>query len=286
MSGNLLEVRNLKVQFPLDGGRIRKAVNDVSFAVERGSVTCLVGESGSGKSVTALSIIDLVPRPGTITGGEVLFEGHDVLSMKRKDLERLRGSDISIIFQEPMHAMDPVRRIGDQIVETILVHSPADHPVDKREAWKQARAWIERVELADPDKILDSYPHELSGGMLQRVMIAIALCCHPKLLIADEPPTALDVTIQAQILALLMSLKDESGLSCCSSPMISAWSRRSPTRWRSCMPGVCWKPVTCMTCSTIPRTRTRPGCSRPDRSSDGVSSGCIRCTTSSPTRMS
>ena len=213
MSGNLLEVRNLKVQFPLDGGRIRKAVNDVSFAVERGSVTCLVGESGSGKSVTALSIIDLVPRPGTITGGEVLFEGHDVLSMKRKDLERLRGSDISIIFQEPMHAMDPVRRIGDQIVETILVHSPADHPVDKREAWKQARAWIERVELADPDKILDSYPHELSGGMLQRVMIAIALCCHPKLLIADEPTTALDVTIQAQILDLLMSLKDEYGLS-------------------------------------------------------------------------
>lgn len=206
---NLVEVRGLKVQFPLGDGRIRKAVNDVSFNVKRGSVTCLVGESGSGKSVTALSLINLVPRPGSITGGQVLFEGRDVLSMKSKDLERLRGNDISIIFQEPMHAMDPVRTISDQIVETILVHSL----VDKTEALRQARVWLERVELPNPDKILTSYPHELSGGMLQRVMIAIALCCHPKLLIADEPTTALDVTIQAQILDLLMSLKDEYGLS-------------------------------------------------------------------------
>lgn len=205
----VLEVRHLKVQFPLHGDIVRKAVNDVSFTVRRGSVTCLVGESGSGKSITALSLLNLVPAPGTIVSGEVLFEGRNVLDLDDKELRALRGGDIAVIFQEPMHSLDPVIPIGKQLTEVIRSHEQ----VSVKEASKQALQWITRVGLPRPESILTSYPHELSGGMLQRVMIAMALSCHPKLLIADEPTTALDVTIQSRILDLLLDLKDEYGLS-------------------------------------------------------------------------
>ena len=205
----LLRVRDLRVEFPLAGGEVRHAVNDVSFDVPHGSVTCLVGESGSGKSVTAMSTINLVDEPGRVVSGSVNFDGQDVLSLKHKDLERLRGEGISMIFQEPMHSLNPVLRIGKQLNETIQVHSGAS----RESAWKQSVQWLERVGLPNPEQIMNMYPHELSGGMAQRVMIAIALCCGPKLLIADEPTTALDVTIQAQIIHLLLKLKDEIGLS-------------------------------------------------------------------------
>lgn len=206
---NVLEVRHLKVQFPLSGGRVRKAVNDVSFDVPKGMVTCLVGESGSGKSVTALSLLNMVPSPGSIISGEVLFEGRDLLTLDKRSLKEIRGAGISIIFQEPMHAMDPVIAIGAQLVEIIRAHSQ----VDKQQARAQAIEWLGRVGLPHPERVFGSYPHELSGGMLQRVMIAMALSSHPKLLIADEPTTALDVTVQSQILDLLLELKKEYGLS-------------------------------------------------------------------------
>ena len=205
----LLRVRDLCVDFPLEGGEVRHAVNDVSFDVPHGSVTCLVGESGSGKSVTAMSTIDLVDEPGRIVGGTITFDGHDVLSLNHKNLERLRGEGISMIFQEPMHSLNPVLRVGKQLSETIQVHSGAS----RESAWKRSMQWLKRVGLPNPERVMNMYPHELSGGMAQRVMIAIALCCGPKLLIADEPTTALDVTIQAQIIHLLLKLKEEIGLS-------------------------------------------------------------------------
>lgn len=205
----LLRVRDLCVEFPLDGGEVRHAVNDVSFDVPQGSVTCLVGESGSGKSVTAMSTINLVDEPGRIASGTITFDGRDVLSLNHKNLERLRGEGISMIFQEPMHSLNPVLRVGKQLSETIQVHSGAS----RESAWKRSVQWLKRVGLPNPERVMNMYPHELSGGMAQRVMIAIALCCGPKLLIADEPTTALDVTIQAQIIHLLLKLKEEIGLS-------------------------------------------------------------------------
>ena len=177
----LLRVRDLCVEFPLDGGEVRHAVNDVSFDVPQGSVTCLVGESGSGKSVTAMSTIDLVDEPGRIVGGTITFDGRDVLSLNHKNLERLRGEGISMIFQEPMHSLNPVLRVGKQLGETIQVHSGAS----RESAWKRSVQWLKRVGLPNPERVMNMYPHELSGGMAQRVMIAIALCCGPKLLIAD-----------------------------------------------------------------------------------------------------
>ena len=170
---------------------------------------CLIGESGSGKSATAMSLINLIDRPGRIESGEVLFEGRDLLTLDVKQMREVRGADIGLIFQEPMHSLDPVFTVGDQLVETILAHADVPRP----EAETQAIAWLKRVELPNPELIMTAYPHELSGGMLQRAMIAIALCCEPRLLIADEPTTALDVTVQAQILRLLVRLKNEIGLS-------------------------------------------------------------------------
>ena len=204
----LLEVDHLAVDFPLEGGDVRRAVRDVSFAIRPGEITSLVGESGSGKSVTALSLLRLLDPPGRVAAGSIRYEGRDVLRLGRSDLQRLRGDEIAMIFQEPMHSMNPVFTIGRQLTETIRVHSTAT----KQEARDRAVRWLERVGLPDPERLLEAYPHELSGGMLQRVMIAMALSCNPKLLIADEPTTALDVTIQAQILDLLLDLRDETGL--------------------------------------------------------------------------
>ena len=205
----LLRVKDLHVSFPLEDGTVRKAVDGVTFDVPRGKVTCIVGESGSGKSVTAMSAINLIDRPGRIDSGSIDFDGRDVLAMDAKSLQRLRGEGISMIFQEPMHSLNPVFTIGSQMVETIMTHLD----VTKKEAWAKSVAWLERVGLPNPERIMRLYPYELSGGMVQRAMIAIALSCEPKLLIADEPTTALDVTIQARILQLIRELQGDLGIS-------------------------------------------------------------------------
>ena len=209
MSEPLLSIRNLKTYFSTDAGEVR-AVDDVSIDVPKGKTLALVGESGSGKSMTALSVIRLVPEPaGKIVGGEILFKGRNLLELPLRDMRSIRGNDISMIFQEPMTSLNPVFRIGSQISATIRLH----RGVDQDEARKQTIALLDRVGIPEPAERIDDYPHQFSGGMRQRVMIAMALACNPELLIADEPTTALDVTIQAQILDLLKKLQDEEGLS-------------------------------------------------------------------------
>jgi peptide/nickel transport system ATP-binding protein len=203
----LLEVRNLETTFAVEGGEFR-AVDGVSFALEPGRTLGLVGESGCGKSVTALSIMGLVPNPpGRISGGEIVFEGVNLLKLSAGQLRELRGDRISMIFQEPMSSLNPAFTIGEQIVEGILRHRPMGSAAAKRRALEM----LERVRIPSPARRFDDYPHRLSGGMRQRVMIAMALACEPKLLIADEPTTALDVTIQAQILDLMRTLREETG---------------------------------------------------------------------------
>lgn len=208
MDQPVISIHHLQTLFDVEG-HISKAVDDVSFSIPKGKVVCIVGESGCGKSVTALSILRLIDFPGRIAGGEILFHDRDILKMNTKELHNLRGDKISMIFQEPMTSLNPVFTIGQQISETILEHSL----YGRKEAWEKGMELIKRVGLSRAEKIMTSYPHELSGGMLQRVMIAIALSCEPELLIADEPTTALDVTIQAQVLDLLRQLRDQSDMS-------------------------------------------------------------------------
>jgi oligopeptide/dipeptide ABC transporter ATP-binding protein len=207
MSDLLLSVEGLTTEFHLPGLRFT-AVDDVSFTVRRGETLGVVGESGSGKSVTAFSLIQLVPPPGRVTGGRVLFGGRDLLALTDDALCKVRGAGIGVVFQEPMAALNPIMRIGAHIVEALEVHGIC------RGAEARARAieLLRTVQLTDPERQVDCYPHELSGGMRQRVMLAIALACRPSLLIADEPTTALDVTVQAAMLDLLRSLQRESGL--------------------------------------------------------------------------
>ena len=203
----LLEVRNLRTYFRVEGGEMR-AVDDVSFSVERGRTLGIVGESGCGKSVTALSIMGLVPQPpGRIAGGEIRFEGRDLLELPPQAMRDLRGDRISMIFQEPMTSLNPAFTIGDQIVEVIVRH----RRVDEAQAKALAIEMLRRVRIPSPETRFHEHPHRLSGGMRQRVMIAMALACGPALLIADEPTTALDVTIQAQILELMRALREETG---------------------------------------------------------------------------
>ena len=186
-----------------------RAVDDVSFEVDEGKTLGLVGESGCGKSVTSLSIMRLVPSPpGRIVGGQVLFGGRDLLKLDKEQMRRVRGNDISMVFQEPMTSLNPVFTVGDQIMEAIRLHQGSD----KREARSRAIEMLRLVKIADPEERIDVYPHQLSGGMRQRVMIAMALSCNPKMLIADEPTTALDVTIQAQILDLMKELQQKLGM--------------------------------------------------------------------------
>jgi len=203
MSEKILDIKEERLSFFTPAGEV-KALNGVSFAMNQGDVLGIVGESGSGKSVTAYSVMGLTAYPGKLVGGTVWFNGHEIEKMKEKDFRKIRGNEVSIIFQDPMTSLNPVYTIGNQIVEVILLHTKKT----KQEAWARARELLELVGINEPDRRLKQYPHELSGGMRQRVMIAIALACEPKLLIADEPTTALDVTIQAQILDLLRSLKD------------------------------------------------------------------------------
>lgn len=209
MSENILEVNNLATHFFTDDGEI-PAVDDVSFYIKEGEVLGIVGESGCGKSVTSLSIMGLVPNPpGKIVGGEILFRNDNLVKKTDKQMRAIRGNDIAMIFQEPMTSLNPVFTIGKQVSEPIRIHKK----VNKQEAKKLAIEMIKQVGIARPEAIYDEYPHQLSGGMRQRIMIAMAMSCQPKLLIADEPTTALDVTIQAQILDLMKNLNEENGTS-------------------------------------------------------------------------
>ena len=204
----LLRVRDLQTHFFGDGGVVR-AVDGVSFDVYAGQTLAVVGESGSGKSVTALSILRLVPQPpGRIIGGAVVFRGRDLLDASEREMRAIRGKEISMIFQEPMTSLNPVYTCGEQIIETLVLHER----ISRQAARRRAIEMLELVGIPLPAQRVDEYPHQMSGGMRQRVMIAMALACHPAVLIADEPTTALDVTIQAQILELLRRLQREMGM--------------------------------------------------------------------------
>lgn len=203
----LLEVKNLKTQFKTRRGMVT-AVSDVSFGVNEGEVLAIVGESGSGKSVTSLSIMGLLAENAITSQGEIFYKGENLLKKTSDELRHLRGNEISMIFQEPMTSLNPVKRIGDQLAESIMLHMH----LNKKEALARATKMLEMVGIPSPAQRIKDYPHQMSGGMRQRVMIAMALGCDPKLLIADEPTTALDVTIQAQILDIIERLKDELGM--------------------------------------------------------------------------
>lgn len=208
-TGSLLSVRDLCVRFDTPDGSAA-VVENVSFEIRAGETLGLVGESGCGKTVTALSILRLIAEPpGRVTGGEILFGDVDLLSLGGEELRRVRGDKIGIIFQEPMSCLNPVFNVGGQIREAILAH----RAISRKEARKRVYRLLDRVGIADPENSYNAYPHELSGGMRQRVIIAMALACTPRLLIADEPATALDVTVQAQIIRLLRSLQESHGMS-------------------------------------------------------------------------
>ena len=204
---HLLEVRNLQTHFPTRAGLVR-AVDGVSFYLDRGELLGLVGESGCGKSMTALSVMRLISPPGKIVNGEILFDGKDLLKLSDSQMREMRGDDIAMIFQDPMTSLNPVFTVGEQIAEALRLH----RKLSRSEARKATIEAMREVAIPDPARRVDDYPHQLSGGMRQRVMIAMALACNPKLLIADEPTTALDVTIQAQILELLDELRKQREL--------------------------------------------------------------------------
>jgi len=208
-NGHLLDIRNLRTYFDVRGG-VLKAVDDVSITIDAGDTLGLVGESACGKSVTASSVMRLIPiPPGRIAGGEILFEGVDILKLRESEMRKIRGKAISMIFQEPMTSLNPVFPVGDQVSEVITLHEK----LSKREARERVIEAFRLVRIPAPESRIDDYPHQMSGGMRQRVMIAMALACRPKLMIADEPTTALDVTIQAQILDLMNQLKAQTGAS-------------------------------------------------------------------------
>lgn len=205
----ILEVKNLQTSFFTDRGEVR-AVDNVSFDLYKGKTVGIVGESGCGKSVTSLSIMRLIPSPpGKIVGGEILYKGNDLLKLNMEEMRKIRGNEISMIFQEPMTSLNPVFTVGNQLVEAIRLHQD----LSKNASVEKAVSMLKLVGIPAPDKRIDDYPHQLSGGMRQRVMIAMALSCNPNILIADEPTTALDVTIQAQILDLLRDLQQKMGMS-------------------------------------------------------------------------
>src|SRR4030095_15657182 len=204
---HLLEVNNLKTHFPTRAGLVR-AVDGISFHLDRGELLGLVGESGCGKSMTALSVMRLIAPPGKIVEGEILFQGSDLLKLSDSQMRQMRGDDIAMIFQDPMTSLNPVYTVGEQIAEALRLH----RKLSRKQARQATIEAMREVSIPDPARRLDDYPHQLSGGMRQRVMIAMALACNPKLLIADEPTTALDVTIQAQILELLDDLRKQRQL--------------------------------------------------------------------------
>jgi oligopeptide/dipeptide ABC transporter ATP-binding protein len=210
MSNNLLEMKNLTTSFKTSEGKVT-AVHHVDMTIEKGKTLGVVGESGCGKSVTSLSIMRLLPaKQGFIDTGKILFDGRNLLDLNESEMQEIRGNQMAMIFQEPMTALNPVFTIGDQIGESLALHKG----ITGEENRKKCIELLKKVRIPRPDKVIDEHPHQLSGGMRQRVMIAMALSCDPKLLIADEPTTALDVTIQAQVLELMKSLTAESGMSC------------------------------------------------------------------------
>ena len=204
----LLEVKNLSTYFFTENG-VRKAVDNISFSVERGETFGLVGESGSGKTVSALSILNLIDDPGLIVSGSIIFDGKSLLKLSKDQIRNVRGKEISIVFQEPLTALNPVITVGEQITEQILAHTR----ISKKEARERALTFMEEAHLPQPKRVFYDYPHRLSGGMRQRAMIAMALSLRPRLLIADEPTTALDVTIQAEILELFREIKEKHDMS-------------------------------------------------------------------------
>ena len=207
MSESLLELKKLVTSFRTENGWVR-AVDQVGFEIEKGKTVGLVGESGCGKTVTAMSIVDLLPKPsGNVLEGQILFKGEDLREVSDRRLREVRGGEIGVIFQEPMAALNPVHRMGKQLIEALRLHKK----LSARDALVEAVSWLEKVGIPAPEQRINEYPHQLSGGMRQRVMIAIALCCQPDLIIADEPTTALDVTVQAQILELLKTMQQETG---------------------------------------------------------------------------
>ena len=205
---NLLEIRNLSVVFDTEFGQA-KAVDGLTISVREGSVLGIVGESGCGKSVTSLAILRLIPAPGRVVSGQVVFDGADLLSLSEDKMRSIRGNRIGLIPQDPMTSLNPVYTVGEQIIEAIELHQK----VDRREARKRAIEVLEQVRIPQPSARIDDYPHQFSGGMRQRAMIAMALSCNPRLLIADEPTTALDVTVQAQILDLMREIQKDRGMS-------------------------------------------------------------------------
>ncbi|MGC7847403.1 ABC transporter ATP-binding protein [Desulforudis sp. 1088] len=208
MADQLLEIENLRTHFFTDEGVV-PAVDGVSMHLRKGETLAVVGESGSGKSITALSVMRLVPNPpGRIVGGRILFGGEDLLAKSEKEMREIRGNRISMIFQEPMTSLNPVFTVGSQIAESLMIHQN----MSRKEAWDKAIEMLALTGIPSPQKRVADYPHQMSGGMRQRVMIAMALCCRPQLLIADEPTTALDVTIQAQILDLMKDLQQQLGM--------------------------------------------------------------------------
>jgi len=205
MNANLLDVRNLNVSFHTDDG-VFKAVDNVSLQAQRGEIVGLVGESGCGKSVTALSILKLIPSPpGKIDSGQIYFKGHDLLKLDAAELRQIRGKAVSMIFQEPLSALSPLQRIGQQLVEALKIHND----ISRKKAWALAAEWLEKVKIPGVNERMFAYPFQLSGGMQQRVMIAMAMMLDPDLIIADEPTTALDVTIQAKIFSLIKEMRQE-----------------------------------------------------------------------------
>ncbi len=204
---SLLEVKDLRTEFAAEDG-VARAVDGVSFSIEHGRTLGMVGESGCGKTMTALSVLRLVPAPGRITGGAIVYRGRDLSQLSEEEMRGIRGNEIAMIFQEPMTSLNPVFTVGDQIGEAVRLHQKTG----RKETRERVVEMLRLVEIPEPARRVDEYPHQLSGGMRQRVMIAMALSCNPKLLIADEPTTALDVTIQAQILDLLASLQERLGM--------------------------------------------------------------------------
>lgn len=209
MQQNILQLKGLRASFFTEKGEAA-AVNGIDMVIPKGKIVGLVGESGCGKSMTAKSIMGLLKYPGRVAGGQMLFDGVDLAALPEKELRKICGKDISMIFQEPMTSLNPVLKVGRQVSEALLVH---DRSMDKAAAKRRVVEMFAKVGIPEPEKRYDAYPHQLSGGLRQRVMIAMAMVCQPKLLIADEPTTALDVTIEAQILRLMRSLRDETGMS-------------------------------------------------------------------------
>ncbi|MCS6784934.1 MAG: ABC transporter ATP-binding protein [Candidatus Caldarchaeum sp.] len=204
----VLSVENLKVRYRVGHGAFIHAVEDVSFKVDEGETVAIVGESGSGKSTTALAIPRLLPPSATIAGGRIIFKGKDIMALSKSALNKIRGKEIGFVFQEPVSYLNPLIKVGEQIAEVLILHDG----LDKKDAKLRALKLLEQVKVSDPHRVFNNYPHQLSGGMAQRVNIAIAIALNPSLLIADEPTSNLDVTVQAQILNLILSLKKELGM--------------------------------------------------------------------------